>query len=752
MRRTYLGLIAGLLFALQSCSTGMTGADARAESPESQSATVAPATAVSPATGNMSLWNVAYKSAITKAQPMAGIVFWDENAYLETTKDCISLEYIILGYDEIVSAEGAYNWSKLEKRLDDIASRNHQAIVKFIDVAYEFVDNKYDYPTRMPRYLYQNETKYGEILATHKIAGITYKYWFTNWENPKVQAFLLEFMGKFAERYDANGAMANKIAFLEAGFGSWSEYNLSLGFPDGEPFVLDKGKNFPGDAYQIKFLNHMDSSFANLKWLVSVDISAQKEYGPFNTYAGQKETISYGLFDDSFMILEHDEVNAKDWADLTNLNGAERFRSVPFGGEFSYGSYTPDRITPTDYPDIYYVLQSGGIYDRTFPEMAKRYHISYMIGSGILEGSKDLGLTNIAEADIRQASLDTGYRFKLTSVQSSTNRAEIVLMNIGAAPIYYDTYVYVDGIRCPQNLKYLYGSDTLTVSVDAPITASSRIEIRSDRMLPSQKIEFEADTPGESYTQGLIFSLNSDRQGYTVSKGSAGNLTSIRIPATYEGLPVTAIECMGFMNCEIESLTIPPLVKTIGGYAFMGCAKLRELVLYDGLESIGANAFSGCSSLTVLNLPSTLTSLGNSAFYECSSLTELTLPGSLGSIGFFGFARCKGLTKIVMENGVAIIGERAFDTCVSLAEVFLPQTITAIGESAFINCAGLKTVRIEATTVPALRGNHVFKYTSNGSLVSTVSILVPASAVEAYKNAPNWTAYAGNISGFAANE
>ena len=72
---------------------------------------------------------ISLQSQITGVQPMTGIVLWADNAKRNT--DAISLEYSYMQYKDIVKEKGVYDWTPLEQILDAVASRKHQAIIRF---------------------------------------------------------------------------------------------------------------------------------------------------------------------------------------------------------------------------------------------------------------------------------------------------------------------------------------------------------------------------------------------------------------------------------------------------------------------------------------------------------------------------------------------------------------------------------------------------------------------------------------------
>lgn len=210
-------------------------------------------------------------------------------------------------------------------------------------------------------------------------------------------------------------------------------------------------------------------------------------------------------------------------------------------------------------------------------------------------------------------------------------------------------------------------------------------------------------------------------------------LTSINIP---EG--VTSIEERVFSGCSsLTSVVIGNGVSSIGGGAFSDCSSLPSINIPESVIDIGSDAFSGCSSLTSITIPENVISIGNSVFSGCSGLTSVTIPKSVTSIGSGAFSGCSSLVSIIIPGSVTSIGRYAFSRCESLTSVTIPESVTSIGDWAFEWCNSLTTVICHAEDVPEL-GWDVF-----GAVPKHESILyVPASALEAYKEADQWKEFA----------
>ena len=380
-------------------------------------------------------------NTITKVQPMTGIVFWDDSDDKNT--DAVSLEYSYMLFNNVVEDSGIYNWDAVESKLDAIAGRQHQTIFRF----------RYVYPgyeTSVPEYILNRED-YHETVGLSE--GKTTH--FPDWTNEELKRFTLEFYTKFAERYDNDP----RLAFVQVGFGLWAEYHIYDG-----PFIL--GETFPSKEFQEEFFYHLDASFNNIPWSISID-AADDTYSPFVEKPELKD-IKFGLFDDSFMHKNHSGYNTSCW----NFFDRTRYKTSPAGGEFSYYS-NYDQSHVLDYPD--------GPYGKPYETFAKDFHITYMIGN-------DQPHYQTMER-IKEASMASGYKFKIVRLQTASDTSVFEIINYGVAPIYYDAYITVNGIRSPESLKLLAPGETKTYSVSAG-AESAEVTIESDKLVEGQEIQF----------------------------------------------------------------------------------------------------------------------------------------------------------------------------------------------------------------------------------------------------------------------
>lgn len=390
---------------------------------------------------------ISLKSKIDGVQPMTGIVLWSDNAKAKEYGDAISLEYRYCGYDEVVGPKGEYDFRQLDQILDEIASRNHQAILRF---HYCYVGKQ----TTVPEFIrtrsdYQETVGTSENKTTH----------FCDWSNAALQEFTLEFYTKIAERYDKDP----RIAFLQTGFGLWAEYHIYDG-----PKTL--GKTFPSKEYQAKFLRHLDAQFENLPWSISVD-SADYDYSPLEDNEDLLG-LGFGVFDDSFLCKQHPKENAINWKIL----GSNRWQRQPGGGEFSYYNMKDQKKA----------LAENGPNGVSFENAAKQFHITYMIGN-------DQPRFQPKER-IAAAGLAAGYRFRLTAAAMIGNELRLQVTNEGVAPIYRDAFFAIGSNSSATSLKGLLPGESIICSLmNVSLPDVSDLEIQSDFVLSTQRIQFNAD-------------------------------------------------------------------------------------------------------------------------------------------------------------------------------------------------------------------------------------------------------------------
>jgi len=217
---------------------------------------------------------------------------------------------------------------------------------------------------------------------------------------------------------------------------------------------------------------------------------------------------------------------------------------------------------------------------------------------------------------------------------------------------------------------------------------------------------------------------------------------------------MTSIGQNAFQHCSsLRSIIVPDSVQSIGAGSFLGCTALTQIQLYKGttrdahghsfksglreipdelfrlcenlqnvtlpmtVESIGAMSFSGCFALTKLEIPDAVVDIKRAAFRHCKNLEWIRLPkytlttgGSKACwacIEEATFEGCESLVNVELPGTIETIQDSAFRGCSSLACVLIPKRVKDIGYEAFQGCTSLKTVWLMSTSLKgfAIRDN-----------------------------------------------
>ncbi len=219
---------------------------------------------------------------------------------------------------------------------------------------------------------------------------------------------------------------------------------------------------------------------------------------------------------------------------------------------------------------------------------------------------------------------------------------------------------------------------------------------------------------------------------YTVSDGCAtitgydGVESTVVVPDTLGGYPVTKIGSNAFAQMSFTGITLPESLISIDNSAFYCCSSLKDISIPEGVTTLGDSVFYDCDSLSEISIPGSVTSIGSYAFYDCS-ITSVTFGDGSPVISDNAFYLCSNLLKVsasslsawvgtefgnpyanplyyanglcidgeVLTNaaipeGVTAISSYAFYDYDALTAVSIPDSVTSIGSHAFYSCSGLK--------------------------------------------------------------
>ncbi len=95
--------------------------------------------------------------------------------------------------------------------------------------------------------------------------------------------------------------------------------------------------------------------------------------------------------------------------------------------------------------------------------------------------------------------------------------------------------------------------------------------------------------------------------------------------------------------------------------------QIRSVVIAEGVT--GVDSFLLCYNLESVTLPSSLKTIGHAAFLNCSKLVSVAIPDGVTNIGSQAFQSC-GLTRVFIPKSITQIGSWVFDDCRELSDVY----------------------------------------------------------------------------------
>ena len=277
-------------------------------------------------------------------------------------------------------------------------------------------------------------------------------------------------------------------------------------------------------------------------------------------------------------------------------------------------------------------------------------------------------------------------------------------------------------------------SSIATVSPDGTVYAGNKTGTTT--------VTAKAVIDGETLTAQCIVNVSIYDNTDNVYYVSAGNLRNL-IPDN-ERLEISRLILIGDLNVE-DIKTIREMIGVDGywPYRYEGQNNYGKL---EYLDISNVNIIGGQNGIGMIDeennwisYDKTETNAIGPGFFENSrTLKTILLPNSVTRIDKMALANCVNLETIVLPDGLSYIGARAFTGSTAYlaanSTFTIPASIDSLAKDALV---GFGTVLANSAIPVKLTGK---------SLVDEEGIvIVPASALNVYKTADNWSAFSSRI-------
>ena len=264
--------------------------------------------------------------------------------------------------------------------------------------------------------------------------------------------------------------------------------------------------------------------------------------------------------------------------------------------------------------------------------------------------------------------------------------------------------------------------------------------------------EPEIKEPEAVYSEGLKYSLSSDRSYCIVTGIGSCRDARVAIPPTYNDIPVKAIAANAFVGSygasnsnDIYSIILPDSITEIGKQAFANNKYLKKIVFGNSIEKIGSDVFYACPKLMEVHisdisswcnitfengLSTPFCRAGVKMYLDNKPLTELIIPEGVTEIKKLTFSGWTFITKVkiadsvqFISGGAPISGDGAFSGCTNLTDVEFGESLALIGYYAFSGCSMLLRVSFKDPS-----GWHCSSYNIEELELSAEELSVPGTA------------------------
>jgi hypothetical protein len=134
----------------------------------------------------------------------------------------------------------------------------------------------------------------------------------------------------------------------------------------------------------------------------------------------------------------------------------------------------------------------------------------------------------------------------------------------------------------------------------------------------------------------------------SISKGLFCNCSSLNQMQLSDN--ITSIGDSAFVGCKLfTEMNLPKNLEYLGKAAYAETS-ISEAKFLDNTTSVPVGHFADCDNLESVTIPDGVKSIGNYAFSHCDNLTEIHIPYSVDSIGSEAFEDCNSLTDVYFDG------------------------------------------------------------------------------------------------------
>lgn len=316
-----------------------------------------------------------------------------------------SMEFNYLPYSALVIGYDEFDWQPLEKMLNEIASRGHQAVFRIF----------LEYPGKsgaIPGFLVKDGLKVHKWQDTGSRPPTSRET--PDYEDRNLRKSLRNFLIAFGQKYDGDP----RIGFITAGLlGAWGEWHT---WPREELFA--------SRTVQLEVMDAYEAAFRITPVLLRYPAGKNDD-----RKAGNADR-AFGYHDDSFAWATlHTGRKNDEWFYMTALKAAgpaaeAKWKTHPIGGE----------IRPEAWGRVF--DEKPGLNQiQNFRECVETTHVTWLMDSGLFEKNQKADRIRRAEEQVRRM----GYEFHVPEVTTNLAKDDRLVVTVrienrGVAPFYYD--------------------------------------------------------------------------------------------------------------------------------------------------------------------------------------------------------------------------------------------------------------------------------------------------------------------------